>query len=60
MRVTWRGVHTGTFLGIPPTGRPFRVSGIGLFRIADGRVAERWLEFDGLGLLRQLREGTLA
>lgn len=36
----------------------FRVSGIGIFRIEDGRVAERWLEFDAAGLMRQLARET--
>lgn len=41
VRVTWRGTHTGTFAGMAPTGRTFRTTGIGLFRIQDGRVSER-------------------
>jgi predicted ester cyclase len=58
VRVTWRGVHRGPFMGMQPTGREFRASGIGVYRVADGRVAERWLEFDSLGLMRQLQGGT--
>jgi predicted ester cyclase len=54
VRVTWRGTHTRKFGTLDPTGKSFRVSGIGIFRIADGRVAERWLEFDEAGLMRQL------
>ena len=55
VRITLRGTHTAPFMGLQPTGRSFRASGIGIFRIDNGRVAERWLEFDGLGLMRQLR-----
>jgi predicted ester cyclase len=44
VRVSWRGVHKGPLMGIPATGKRIRVSAIGILRIADGRVAERWLE----------------
>ena len=54
VRVTWRGIHTGTFAGVEATGRPIRVSGVGIFRVTNGRVSERWLEFDSAGLMRQL------
>ncbi|MDQ4061974.1 MAG: ester cyclase [Pseudomonadota bacterium] len=46
MRGTWAGVHTGPFRGIAPTGRPFTVTGMVFFRIADGRIAERWAQVD--------------
>lgn len=55
IRVVWRGSHARTFAGLEPTGRAFEVSGIGILRIEGGLVAERWLEFDEAGLLRQLR-----
>jgi hypothetical protein len=58
VRVTWRCVHDrGPLLGVPITGKHIRAWGIAILRVADGRVAERWLEFDALGLMRQLREG---
>jgi predicted ester cyclase len=46
--------HTGTFMGIPPTGRRVRVAGISIDRIAHGKIVETWLAWDELGLLRQL------
>jgi steroid delta-isomerase-like uncharacterized protein len=53
-RWTWRGTHRGAFLGLAPTGRAVTGSGIGLFRIADGRLAEDFVQEDTLGLLQQL------
>jgi len=54
LRWTARGRHTGPLLGIPPTGREIRLRGIDIIRVHDGRIAERWGEFDLFGLLQQL------
>jgi steroid delta-isomerase-like uncharacterized protein len=53
-RWTARGTHTGTFKGIPPTGKQGVVSGIDIDRIANGKVVECWPNADELGLLQQL------
>jgi steroid delta-isomerase-like uncharacterized protein len=57
-RVVWRwhseGTHTGEFLGLLPTNRHGRVTGISIARLEDGKVAETWSEWDNLGLLQQL------
>src|SRR5690349_17546633 len=42
VRWTMRGTRSGTFLGQPPTGEPVELSAIVIFRIEDGRLAERW------------------
>jgi steroid delta-isomerase-like uncharacterized protein len=55
--VVWwtnEGTHVGEFLGIPPTGRPFRHSGVGLYRVRDGRMAEHTEIVDNLSLFQQL------
>jgi steroid delta-isomerase-like uncharacterized protein len=54
IRVTGRGTHQGEFQGIPPTGRQVTATGIGIGRIADGRIAEAWAAYDALGLVGQL------
>jgi predicted ester cyclase len=46
--------HTGEFLGFEPTGEQIDVSGTDVFRIADGRIAERWNHESGLGLVDAL------
>jgi steroid delta-isomerase-like uncharacterized protein len=48
------GTHRGEFFGIPPTGRSGEISGINIFRIAGGRIAEHWGNSDDLGLMQQL------
>jgi steroid delta-isomerase-like uncharacterized protein len=48
------GTHEGDGLGVPATHRRVRLHGIDILRIADGRVAERWGEFNGLDMMRQL------
>ena len=53
-RWTFRGTHTGEFLGVPATGKTVTVTGIDIFRIADGRLAELWQSWDQLGMLQQL------
>jgi len=54
VRVTGRGTHTGDLLGIPPTGKSLEMAGIAIYRIADGKIVERWAEHDLFGLLQQL------
>jgi steroid delta-isomerase-like uncharacterized protein len=57
-RVVIRYSATGTHLGplgpIPPTGRTAAVTGTASFRIESDRIKEIWLNWDELGLLRQL------
>jgi steroid delta-isomerase-like uncharacterized protein len=52
--LTLRGTHTGTFAGIPPTGKPIEIRSVNICRIEDGLVRERWGASDDLGLLQQL------
>ena len=45
----------GPFLGLPPTGKAVRWTGMAIYRFDDqGRITERWQEIDGLGLFAQL------
>jgi steroid delta-isomerase-like uncharacterized protein len=55
VRATWHGTHGGEFLGLPATQRPVTFSGMVFWRIANGRVAERWATLDRLGLMQQLQ-----
>jgi steroid delta-isomerase-like uncharacterized protein len=54
VRVSLEGTHHGNGLGIAPTGRRVRVSGILIVRFANGRIAEGWNCWDKLGLMQQL------
>ena len=53
-RFTARGTQTGALMAIPPTGRSATVTGMVLFRFANGKIAEVWVNVDNLGLLQQL------
>ena len=52
-RIRAQGTHTGEIFGHPPTGKVVALTGISIYRIADGRIAERWTE-QGQGILEQL------
>jgi steroid delta-isomerase-like uncharacterized protein len=53
-RWTARGSHKGDLMGIPPTGKQVTVAGITINRIANGKIAEDWSNYDMLGMLQQL------
>ena len=53
-RITMRGTNTGSFMGIPSTGKHVSFTGIYIARIANGKIVEHWGEEDGVSLLHQL------
>jgi len=46
--------HTGDYLGIAPTGKRVSFTGMALYRIENGLIAETWLHLDGLSFLGQI------
>lgn len=54
VRHTYRGTHTGTYLGFPPSGAKVEVAAHDLYRMADGKIAEEWVVMDQLGMLQQM------
>ena len=54
--VRWSGLarHQGEYLGFAPTYKQVKLSGISIFRIADGKIAEVWSLWDRLGEWQQL------
>ena len=54
--VRWvaEGTQKGELLGVPPTGRRFRFSGMSICRMAEGKMAEQWEEWDKRDLMQQL------
>lgn len=54
IHITFSGRHVGAFAGHEPTGRPVRWTSIEVYRIEDGRIAERWVQADTAGLFAQL------
>jgi steroid delta-isomerase-like uncharacterized protein len=53
-RITIRGTHEGTFMGIPATGKKIQVAAIVIVRFDGGRNMESWVEQDRLGMMQQL------
>lgn len=47
-------VHTGSFMGIPPTNKRIKYSGIAIHEVKDGKLVRTWTEFDLYGLKAQL------
>lgn len=54
------GTHKGEFQGIAPTNRDFKINGISIYRISNGKIAEIWQIWDRFGLLEQIGELRLA
>lgn len=53
-RATETGTNTGTFLGIPATGKKATWTEIQFLRIADGKVVEHWVDVDIFSWFQQL------
>ncbi|MFE9736882.1 ester cyclase [Streptomyces sp. NPDC006477] len=54
-RWTWKGSHTGDFMGLQPTGMEVTMTGTVIHRFRDdGKIAEGWWQYDLLGLMGQL------
>ncbi len=53
-RWTARGTHQGDLMGIAPTGNGVTIKGIDVLRVTEGRIAERWSQFNDLELMQQL------
>jgi steroid delta-isomerase-like uncharacterized protein len=55
IRWSHTGVHREAFLGLPPSGQPFTLGGIDIYRLRDGLMVEHWNVVDLLGLYQLLR-----
>jgi len=53
-RGSWQATQQGEWEGIAPSGHTARWSVIIIGRFADGKLVEDWVEYDRLGLYRQL------
>jgi predicted ester cyclase len=54
LRLTTTAMHTGEWQGLSPTGRQVIFTGMVIYRIENGRIAESWGEIDFGSLWRQL------
>jgi predicted ester cyclase len=54
VRLSIRGTQTGTFQGMPPSGKAIAIESINMLRMVNERPVEHWLQYDAVGLLQQL------
>ena len=54
IRCTHTGRHTGSFFGVPATGRRFAYKQMHIIRIRNGKGVEHWAVRDDASLMRQL------
>jgi steroid delta-isomerase-like uncharacterized protein len=54
MQTTMHGTHTGTWLGIPPTGKDAKIRMITIHRLANGKILEDWVLVESMGIFQQL------
>jgi predicted ester cyclase len=54
LHCTFSGRHTGPFMGLAPTNRPFAFRQVHIVRFQDGKGIEHWAVRDDLGFLRQV------
>ena len=54
--IAWsaKGTHRAPFLGVAPTNKAIQFRGIEVLTVQDGKVVERWGEWDGIDLASQL------
>ena len=50
----WRGTQRGDWAGVAASGRQVEWTAVIIGRFVDGRLAEDWVQYDRLGLYRQL------
>jgi steroid delta-isomerase-like uncharacterized protein len=53
-RWSCRGVHKGELNGIAPTNKQFAITGVTICRFTNGKIVEGFVNWDALGLMRQL------
>jgi predicted ester cyclase len=58
LRWTARGTQQAPMFGHAPTGAPLAYSGIDILRVQDGKIVERWIEYDARALQRQVEEAA--
>ena len=52
--MTHAGTDSGGFMGLPPTGKPFRIPIVHFFEFRDGRIVRERRIYDFTGLLVQI------
>ncbi len=54
VRWTFRAIHGGEFVGLPPSHADVTQEGNVIYQVRDGRIVRAWLQADRLGVLQQI------
>lgn len=54
LRYTATGTHDGPFEGLAPTGTEVEFGAMGMVRVIDGKITDKWVQLDMVSLLAQL------
>jgi steroid delta-isomerase-like uncharacterized protein len=54
IRWTAQGTHTGSLMGVAPTQMKVTVHGMDVYRVAEGKIQEIWINWDTMGFMQQL------
>lgn len=54
VRFILHGIHKSDFMGIPATGKEINVPGLIIYRLADQKIVEHWMQFDSMAMMQQL------
>lgn len=49
-----RGVHQGTFMGVPPTGKEVDFAIFITYKIQGGKIVDHWMLTDNLTMMQQI------
>lgn len=52
--ITFSGTDQGGYFDNPPSGNPVKYTGIDIFRLADGKIVERWGIVDTITMMHQV------
>lgn len=51
---TVQATSRGDFMGVPPSGKRLKWTEIHFLKVVNGKIVEHWMNFDQLGILKQL------
>ena len=54
VRFTLRAAYAGGYMDIPATGQQVAMPGIIIYRLADGKIVDHWMQVDSAALMQQL------
>lgn len=54
VRMMIHGTHNGELMGVPPTGKTVNFEGLIIYRLANGKIVEHWMQTDTMTLMQQI------